>query len=58
VRLTTPSDHPVRSFVVEAVDYDTRAPILANRVTLRFTALDDPVLPDDDARARGGADNA
>jgi copper transport protein len=43
VHLTTPSDQPgPNRFVVEAVDYDTRAPIRANRVTLRFTALDDP----------------
>ncbi len=43
VRLTTPSDQPgPNRFVVEAVDYDTREPIRANRVTLRFTALDDP----------------
>ena len=43
VRLTTPSDQPgPNRFVVHAVDYDSKAPVRARRVSLRFTPLDDP----------------
>jgi hypothetical protein len=43
VRLATPSDQPgPNRFVVEAVDYDSKAPVHANRVSLRFSPLDDP----------------
>ena len=43
VHLTTPSDQPgPNRFIVEALDYDSKTPIHAIRVTLRFTPLDDP----------------
>jgi putative copper export protein/methionine-rich copper-binding protein CopC len=59
VRLTTPSDQPgPNRFVVEAVDYDTRAPIRASRVTLRFTALDDPDIAPTTLVLAAAPDNA
>ena len=43
VELTTASDQPgPNRFVVRAVDYDSKAPVRADRVSLRFTPLDDP----------------
>ena len=42
VRLTVASDQPgANRFVVNAVDYDSKAPVRAERVSLRFTPLDD-----------------
>jgi putative copper export protein len=43
VQLTAASDQPgANRFVVNAVDYDSRTPVRADRVSLRFTPLDDP----------------
>jgi hypothetical protein len=43
VRLTTASDQPgPNRFVVDAVDYDSKAQVNARRVSLRFFPLDDP----------------
>lgn len=46
-RLTAASDQPgPNRFVVRAVDYDSGVPVPARRLSLRFTALDDPgVVP-------------
>lgn len=42
-RLTAPSDQPgPNRFVVHVADYDSKQPVHADRVTLRFTPLDDP----------------
>jgi copper transport protein len=46
VRLRTASDQPgPNRFRVEAIDYDSKKPVRARRVTLRFTPLDDPGVP-------------
>jgi copper transport protein len=46
VRLTAASAEPgPNSFLVRAVDYDSRDPVRARRVELRFVALDDPGVP-------------
>lgn len=43
VSLTAPSDQPgPNSFVVHAVDYDSKIPLRPRRVSLRFAPLDDP----------------
>lgn len=43
VSLNAASDQPgPNRFVVEAVDYDSKRPVEAKRVSLRFTPLDDP----------------
>jgi copper transport protein len=43
VSLSAASDQPgPNRFVVEAVDYDSKKPLQAKRVSLRFTPLDDP----------------
>jgi copper transport protein len=43
VELTAASDQPgANRFVVRAVDYDSKTPVRAKRVSLRFTPLDDP----------------
>ena len=43
VELTTASDQPgANRFVVRAVDYDSKTPVRARRVSLQFTPLDDP----------------
>ena len=58
VRLTTPSDQPgPNRFVVDAVDYDSSAPIRANRVTLRFTPVDDPGVATTSLQLAPGPDN-
>ena len=46
VRLTTGSDQPgPNRFVVQIVDYDAKTAVRAERVSLRFTPLDDPDFP-------------
>jgi copper transport protein len=46
VRLTTGSDQPgPNRFVVQIVDYDAKTTVRAERVSLRFTPLDDPDFP-------------
>jgi len=46
VRLTTGSDQPgPNRFAVQIVDYDAKTPVRAERVSLRFTPLDDPDFP-------------
>jgi copper transport protein len=46
LRLTTASDQPgPNRFTLDAVDYDSGAPVAARRVGLSFTALDDPGFP-------------
>jgi len=43
VRLTAASDQPgPNRFLARVVDYDSKDPVPARRVTLRFTPLDDP----------------
>ncbi len=43
VRLTAASDYPgPNRFVVHVDDYDSKAPVHADRVSLRFSPLDDP----------------
>ena len=43
VRLIATSDQPgPNRFIVRAVDYDTREPVRARRVRIRFAAMDDP----------------
>jgi copper transport protein len=43
VELTAASDQPgANRFVVRAVDYDSKTPVRAKRMSLRFTPLDDP----------------
>lgn len=45
-RLTAASDQPgPNRFVVSIDDYDSTVPIVADRVSLRFTPLDDPDVP-------------
>jgi hypothetical protein len=42
-RLTAPSDEPgPNRFVIHLLDYDTKTPVGARRVSLRFTPVDDP----------------
>jgi copper transport protein len=46
LRLTAASDQPgPNRFTLDAVDYDSGAPVAAHRVSLSFTALDDPDFP-------------
>lgn len=46
VRLTAASDQPgPNRFRVEAVDYDSKKPLRARHVSLRFMPLDDPRVP-------------
>ena len=46
VRLTAASDQPgPNRFRVKAVDYDSKKPLRARHVSLRFTPLDDPGVP-------------
>jgi copper transport protein len=46
VSLSAASDQPgPNRFVVRIVDYDSKKPVPAARVTLRFTPIDDPRLP-------------
>jgi copper transport protein len=46
VRLATASDEPgPNRFVAELSDYDSGEPLEADRVSLRFTPLDDPGVP-------------
>jgi copper transport protein len=46
VALTTASDEPgANRFTVRITDYDSGAAIAADRVSLRFTPLDDPSVP-------------
>ena len=43
VRLTATSEQPgPNRFIVHAVDYDTREPVRARRVRIRFVPMDDP----------------
>jgi hypothetical protein len=43
VRLATASDEPgPNRFVAHVLDYDSKTPVRAKRVSLRFTPLDDP----------------
>ena len=59
VDLTAASDQPgPNRFVVRAVDYDSKTPVRARRVSLRFTPLDDPgVEPTSLALAPGPGDS-
>ena len=59
VRLTAASDQPgANRFVVDAVDYDSKAPVRAERVSLRFTPLDDPgIEPSDLVLSRGPSES-
>ncbi len=44
-RLTVASDQPgPNRFVVEVDDYDSAEPVIADRVSLRFTPIDDPAV--------------
>jgi hypothetical protein len=46
VSLSAASDQPgPNRFIARIVDYDSKKPVGADRVTLRFTPLDDPGLP-------------
>jgi putative copper export protein/methionine-rich copper-binding protein CopC len=59
VWLTTASDQPgANRFVVHAVDYDTGTPLRANRVSLRFSPLDDPGIEPTVLTLAPGADQA
>ena len=55
VRLTAASDYPgPNRFVVQIDDYDSNAPVRADRVSLRFTPLDDPGVASTRWRSRPG----
>lgn len=59
VKLTTASDQPgPNRFVAKVVDYDSKKPIAARRVSLRFTPLDDPGVAATRLRLRGGAEGS
>ena len=59
VQLTAASDQPgPNRFVVRALDYDSGQPVPANRVSLRFTPLDDPGVEPSTLILTRGADNS
>jgi copper transport protein len=59
VRLTTGSDQPgPNRFVVHIVDYDAKTPVHAERVSLRFTALEDPDFPSTSLALAAGPDDS
>ena len=58
VRLTAASDQPgPNRFLVRVVDYDSRDPVPARRVTLRFTPLDDPGVASTSLALERGAED-
>ena len=58
VDLTTASDQPgPNDFSVRAVDYDSRQPVQAQRISLRFTPLDDPGIAPTSLSLERGRDN-
>ncbi len=59
VQLTAASDQPgPNRFVVRALDYDSGQPVPANRVSLRFTPLDDPGVEPSTLILTRAADNS
>ena len=59
VSLSAASDQPgPNRFVARISDYDTRKPVHADRVTLRFTPLDDPGLATTSLLLEPGPDDA
>jgi copper transport protein len=59
VELTTASDQPgPNRFVAEVVDYDSKDPVEARRVSLRFTPLDDPGVAATSLRLRASSDGS
>ena len=59
VQLTAASDQPgPNRFVVRALDYDSGQPVPANRVSLRFTPLDDPGVEPSTLSLTRAADNS
>jgi len=59
VELTTTSPLPgANRFVAKVVDFDSHQPVVADRVALRFTALDDPDVPPTTLPLQRGADGA
>jgi hypothetical protein len=59
VRLTAASAEPgPNSFVVRVEDYDSKAPVRADRVRLRFTPIDDPDVDPTSLALKRGADGS
>jgi copper transport protein len=59
VRVTAASDYPgPNRFTVHVDDYDTGAPVTADRVALRFTPLDDPGIAPGSLTLVRGPDHA
>jgi copper transport protein len=59
VRLTAASAEPgPNSFVVRVEDYDSKAPVRADRVRLRFTPIDDPDVDPTPLALKRGADGS